>query len=254
MQYSNQLKRLISKKQLTSSQWSGHVQTISNFMLHNSKFIGNPNFDAISEEDLGLLFQITDELFFDGLVGPLCEQTASRPLAFRLSKRMTSTGGMTTMFKERQQTNFEIAIATTPLYKSFVLNSKAKVGGLACQSRLEALQRIMQHEMIHLIELLLWKDSDCSRRRFKRMVRQFFGHIESNHQLATPVEIASQRFGIQTGNWVLFRHNGIQKKGFVNRITKRASVLVPDAKGTKYSDGKKYQKYYIPLDRLIRAA
>ena len=34
------------------------------------------------------------------------------------------------------------------------------------------------------------------------------------------------------------------------RITRRATVLVESPEGQHYSDGKRYQKFYVPLDML----
>ena len=52
---------------------------------------------------------------------------------------------------------FEIAIGTTPLFHTFRENQPSFVGGRKCHNRLDALQRIMEHEMIHLTEMLIWK-------------------------------------------------------------------------------------------------
>ena len=38
----------------------------------------------------------------------------------------------------------------------------------------------------------------------------------------------------------------------VNRITRRATILVEHPKGQSYSDGKRYLKFYIPLPLLRR--
>jgi hypothetical protein len=35
--------------------------------------------------------------------------------------------------------------------------------------------------------------------------------------------------------------------GRVNRITKRATVLVEDPDGVKYSNGLRYRTYYVPI-------
>jgi hypothetical protein len=226
-------------------------------MLTNSRFVRRGNFKDICSSDLGLLFQITDEYFFDGEVARLCEQQAERPLTFRLSTRMTSAGGMTTMqtsnHRRNPTTEFEIAIATTPLFATFGDEPTAVVSGVVCRDRLEALQRIMEHEMVHLIEMMLWKDSNCSAKPFKNIVMRFFGHTESNHQLLTPRDLARKRLGISPGDQVTFTIEGQQFKGHVNRITKRATILVPTPRGTLYDDGRKYQKYYVPLYRLERA-
>jgi hypothetical protein len=36
----------------------------------------------------------------------------------------------------------------------------------------------------------------------------------------------------------------------VNRVTKRATVLVPDPAGLEFSDGTRYRPYYVPLSLL----
>ncbi len=226
-------------------------------MLANSRYVRSGNFQDICNSDLGMLFQITDEHFFEGCVGRLCESQADRPLSFRLSTRMTSAGGMTTMqtLSERnhKKKEFEIAIATTPLFATFSEDSSAIVSGLVCHNRLEALQRIMEHEMVHLIEMLLWNDSNCAARQFKGIVDRFFGHTESNHQLLTPRDLARKRLGISPGDKVTFTMEGRRLQGHVNRITKRATILVLDPRGTLYDDGRKYHKYYVPLQKLKRA-
>ena len=131
---------------------------VHEFMLRNSESIRRPNFEQLSCADLGLLFQVTDEQFFQGKLCRACETTA-RPLKFRLSRRMTTSGGMTTMQQVAHDAkDFEIAIATTPLFQSFQRNESSKVGGRVCRNRLQALQRIMEHEMIHLAEMLVWDE------------------------------------------------------------------------------------------------
>jgi len=261
----SELMYLVQRRKLTESERIGTSQLVYNYMLTNSLHVRSGNFKDICNADLGLLFQITDEQYFDGKVARLCEQTADRPLSFRLSTRMTTSGGMKTMLtlRERNQrkTEFEIAIATTPLFATFGdegrnggdAESNAIVSGLTCHNRLEALQRIMEHEMVHLIEMLIWNDSNCSARPFKKIVNRFFGHTESNHRMLTPSDLARKRLGISTGDLVVFRVEGRELKGHVNRITKRATILVPDPRGTTYDDGKKYQKYYVPIQKLKRA-
>lgn len=227
---------------------------VHEFMLRNSESIRRPNFEQLSCADLGLLFQVTDEQFFQGKLCRACETTA-RPLKFRLSRRMTTSGGMTTMQQVAHDAkDFEIAIATTPLFQSFQRNESSKVGGRVCRNRLEALQRIMEHEMIHLAEMLVWDDSNCSAQRFKSISRRFFGHTESNHQLLTPRDIAKSKYKINTGDHVAFNLDGSILNGVVNRITKRATVLVFDHRGTLYTDGKRYLKYYVPVCQLKKVA
>ena len=125
--------------------------------------------------------------------------------------------------------------------------------GIVCRDRLDALQRVMEHEIVHLVEMLLWDESSCSRSRFHSITRRFFGHTENKHKLITPREKAQVRFGIEPGMKVRFRHDGIEHRGIVNRVNKRATVLVEDRRGVPYSDGKRYAKFYVPV-QLLEAA
>ena len=161
----SQLLNIVNQRHLTGVQREDRRKLVFQHLIRNSKLIGSGNFAAISSEDLGTLFHAIDENYFDGTVSALCEETAASPLKFRLSTRMTSSGGMTTMHRQTgfgRRKKYEIAVATTPLFETFKLDSSARVGGLECRNRLEALQRIMEHELIHLIEMLLWEHSNCS--------------------------------------------------------------------------------------------
>lgn len=229
---------------------------IRDHLLLNSSRLKTENFSVISPSDLGMLFQLTDEVFFEGELASFVEANFRKPLTFRLSTRMTKAGGTTTMFRNGshwKDTEFEIAVATTPLFNSFGSEAVAKVGGVDCHSRLEALQRIMEHEIIHLVELLGTGDSSCQAKPFRSLVRSYFGHLESNHQLLTPADVARKKLGIRCGDKVVFQVGGESRRGVVNRITKRATVLVKDPTGEKYCDGICYAKYYVPLPALKRA-
>ena len=157
----NNLQQLVQTKTLARDRQQRLSEEIYQHVIANSESITKPNFTSISPADLGLLFQINDELFFGGMVGRCCEQKAERPLSFRLSTRMTDAGGTTTMFragtKRKPKFEYEIAIATTPLFGTFSKKAGARpsvVGGLPCRDRVEALQRIMEHEMVHLLSLI----------------------------------------------------------------------------------------------------
>lgn len=58
------------------------------------------------------------------------------------------------------------------------------------------------------------------------------------------------KFGIKSGMVVRFKFDGVEHKGVVNRVNKRATVLVQDRRGERYSDGKHYAKYYVPVQML----
>jgi hypothetical protein len=108
----------------------------------------------------------------------------------------------------------------------------------------------MEHELVHLIEMVLWDKSSCSQGRFHSITRRFFGHTENMHQLIAPKERAIVKFGIKPGMKVRFRFDGEECTGIVNRISKRATVLVEDDRGQRYTNGKHYAKFYVPVQSL----
>src|ERR1039458_2851056 len=92
--------------------------------------------------------------------------------------RMTRAGGSTTRLRERNGVeSFQIAVAAGVLFEGFgVGDRRITVCGLECEDRLAALQRIFEHEMVHLVELLCWNRSDCAAARFQDIARRLFLH------------------------------------------------------------------------------
>ena len=113
--------------------------------------------------------------------------------------------------------------------------------------------RIMEHECVHLCELLCWDASSCRQERFQGIAHRVFGHTDFRHALVTPQEHAS-KLGILPGTAVSFEFEGKRLHGIVNRITRRATVLVPDSAGERFSDGRSYHRYYVPIQLLESSA
>lgn len=224
--------------------------------LRESPQVKQLNFDTILPGDLALLFQLYDDDFFAGYLAQLLAAKASAPLGFRLSSAMTRAGGKTSWtsysrFLAPRKTKYEIAISSRLLFMTFQTHHRPViVSGCLCENRLEALQRIMEHEIIHLAELLTWGKSSCSGPQFKRLAAQIFGHTGTKHDLITPREAAVTQHGIKIGSPVTFDFKGRRFVGRVNRIRLRATVLVEAENGIKYTDGKCYHKYLLPLPKL----
>jgi hypothetical protein len=141
------------------------------------------------------------------------------------------------------------------LFQTFSdLQRPIRVTGLLCANRLQAMQRILEHELIHLTEMLVWNHSCCSASRFQGIANRLFGHTEHKHDLVTQKERADQKFNVRVGTRVAFRHEGRVRVGTVNRITRRATVLVVDPAGQLYNDGVRYCKFYVPLSHLAPAS
>ena len=246
----------VESQTLPPEQIASRTREIYHAVLRQSQHIDDGNFSRFDTADLRLLFELYDQRFFGGSVREvLCE----RPLTFRLSSRMTRAAGKATRKELRLRgsravrTEYEIAVSTTLLLQTFQDDHRAVVmSGIECHNRLSALQRIFEHELVHLIEMLLWVKSSCSAPRFQSLANRFFGHTDHRHQLITPGERALTKFGIKPGDRVFFRFDGREYAGFVNRITRRATVLVEDRRGKRYTDGKRYAAFYIPIQKLQR--
>ncbi len=230
--------------------WTEIGQTV----LSKSKVMRNENFQVTTGTDLQRMAELYDHQFFNGHCLSLARMFG---IEFRWSKRMTSNGGKTVRYLQTnrrdktQSPRYEIVLSATLLFQTFGdLKRPVRVTGLQCENRLQAMQRILEHEMIHLAEMLVWDDSCCAATRFQTIARRFFGHTEHKHNLITQQERASEKFNVRVGSKVHFSLDGIRYSGIVNRITRRATVLVVDPQGQLYGDGRHYRKFYVPLSHL----
>lgn len=250
------LRAIVTGTKLTPEEIVARTSTVYRELLEKSRHVRSGNFQSIHPADLKRLFAAYDQVFFGQQI---TSQLGTTPLSFRLSKRLTSTAGTTTRRTLRRplrppHVEYEICISTTLLFQTFRdVDRTVTASGVACQDRVEALQRIFEHELIHLVEMLVWSDSNCSAPRFQTITRRLFGHREHTHQLITQRERAFAKFGLRVGDRVAFRMDGRHHVGIINRITRRATVLVETPAGKRYSDGKHYAKFYVPLDLLQSA-
>jgi hypothetical protein len=237
---------------------AGMARDIYQAVLHDSPHVRQGNFTSIASHDLALLFDLYDARFFAGRVRQLLD-AAGAPLSFHLSPRLTRSAGVTKRFVARRlppgvaapATRYELSLSSTLLFQTFHdVERTIRVNGLVCKDRLEAAQRVFEHELLHLIEMLVWGRSSCAAANFKALAWNFFTHTETRHDLVTPGEHARARFDVRVGDRARFDLDGQTYVGVVNRITRRATVLVESPGGARYSDGKHYRKYYVPLPLL----
>lgn len=246
-----ELTRIIRSVPFDPEKIASKSKLIAHTLCVASQWIDKPNFDCFHPRDLELLFDLYDGMFFDNQVRPSLGETL---LSFQLSNRMTSRGGKTARYGDPRTgrlVKYEITISSTLMYETeFEQGERSLVTGIECLTRLDALQRIFEHELIHLIEMSLFQNSSCAQPQFQSIAFRFFGHTDHRHQMMTPRQRARTDFGIRAGMRVRFEYADRQFEGLVNRITKRATVLVEDPEGLPYSDGKRYQKFYIPVEML----
>ncbi len=251
-----ELRELIATASYSDQQISERSSQIHTGILRDSASLDAANFNLVDSDDLASLFDRYDQLFFDQTCKRRLDELPAS-ISFRVSSRMTRAGGRTTRTGSPGQAplTFEIAVSSTLLFRTFAdVQRPIAVAGITCNSRLEAMQRIFEHELIHLIEFLVWDNSSCAGARFQDLARRFFGHNGVVHDLITPQETAMKKYGIRRGDRVAFRFENIDYAGVVNRITHRATVLVEDKHGREYRDGRRYAKFYVPLDMITRVS
>ena len=231
-------------------------QHVRQTTLDASRHIRRGDFTAFSAEDLQQLFSVYDALYFRKLCGQLIRQNGSR-LSFRVSSRMTTSGGKTTVvsrsphWQPAQGANdFEIAVSSTLLFQSnFHGEQPVFVVGLPCSDRLDALLRIFEHEIVHLIEFLVWGDSSCSPPPLpKHCSFQSLGTakvtINSPHRLNQPTVN-----GVFAWVILLDSTSGLSTRWDSSiKLRSGRRSWYPDRHGTDFDDGKKYSKYYVPID------
>lgn len=248
-----ELRTLVAETAVDDQTIAARYAGVRAAVLASSRQLRTPSFARIHTSDLRLVFEHYDAHVFGGAIAGHLGETRVR---FGLASRMTSAAGKTVRWTNRRERTgwFEIRVSRPILFGCFEDDDHRPIEccGLVCRDRLDALQRIMEHEIVHLVELLLWDRSRCARPRFQAIARRFFGHTEHTHALITPRERAFVRFGVHPGATVRFRCDGTEHTGVVNRIGQRATVLVPDRRGARYSDGRRYAKFYVPIGALER--
>ncbi|HOA35246.1 MAG TPA: hypothetical protein PKV91_04020 [Bacillota bacterium] len=221
-------------------------------LLQKSPHLSGGRITRIFQSDLKLLFDLYDRIFFHNYF----RDHFTGRLLLSFSTRMTKNAGMTVYPRNLKnlspkEERYELRISAVIFFSYDKLERDKVVNGVKTRDSLEALQLVFEHELCHLIELHCFKESSCRQERFQSLALNLFGHTESCHQLPLIPEIATAKYGLSIGDRVSFQVEGKTFDGIICRITKRATVMVPDAGGL-YRDraGKRYSKYYVPLALL----
>ena len=225
---------------------------VAEYLLARSIHVKGANLTAISDRDLQLLFEGYDKVFFANWF----KEFFPGILQFSFSRRMTKSAGKTYYPRDADPANpeslvMQVKISIDLIFAYGKLEEANQVGGLSAQNRLEALQLVLEHELVHVIEFIEFHNSSCKGKRFETIAHNLFGHTESYHRLPTNQQIARQKLGLAVGDSVSFSFQGRIMKGILNAIHKRGVVMVPDKQGA-YVDrrGQRYTKYYVPLKML----
>ena len=155
------------------------------------------NFESLNSQDTQLLFELIDRHFLLGKLSEWLTANNSR-LSVTPNAKLTSTGGRCIMQRDPitrslRTTNcvFQIDLATRVLLDTF---KKGEVchssGGVKCCSRLECLQLVLEHELVHLLVNLFCPEMPTKAGKkihhgatFRRLTQTLFGHSEVKHKL-----------------------------------------------------------------------
>lgn len=227
----------------------------SRLFMEKSSSIKTTDIKSLSVKNVELLFDLYDMVFFDFWF----RDSFKGRLKFSLSTRMTKSAGMTVCPKNIMNMKIEDAVIEIKICSDIILGygnsprNGTKVGGIQATSSLQALQLVLEHEMIHVLEFIIYGRSSCKGKRFRTMAYNIFGHTESTHSLPTPGRVAYERLDLGIGSIVSFDFKGKSLSGLVVNINKNAVVMVEDKEG-RWQDpaGNRYSKYYVPLSKLTK--
>lgn len=227
-------------------------ESIRNELFSLSKNITSGKITRISNMDLSILFQLYDKYFFNHYF----RNNFKDKIIFVLSKKLTTNAGSLSYHKNNKsfspdKITYTLKIGVNFIFKYYTLNRNKPVSGIISKDALEALQLVFEHEICHLIEYHLLNYSSCKKVFFLTISNNIFGHKETFHALPSEKEIAYKKYNLKIGDEVYFKNNNITLKGIINRITKRATVMVPDKNGIYMNkNGERFIKWYVPLSEL----
>ena len=156
---------------------------IKNIMRRNQSNLMQKHLVEIDEDDLHSLFYLYDSVFFANRINNYMN---SNNYLFNLtaSNRLKSYSGLFKVRIYRNTTKFSIEIAVKLINKQFKTDkSPVYVGGLECMDRIELLQRVLEHEISHLIEYIFFGETEDDSKRFNDILAKLWGHKESWHRL-----------------------------------------------------------------------
>lgn len=202
---------------------------------------------------VALLFEVYERMVFKGALSTLIE-AGNHTVAFSANPRLSRAGGRVLASGPRMgPRRFDVQVSSYLLARSFtdLRPGPIKINGIYARDRLTAMMLVLEHELVHLAEYLMYGMSSCSGQRFRRLAYDWFGHTEVTHSLAT-ARVELREMGLGIGSRVCFEYDGQTLRGVINRVTKRATVLVrcQPGEGALFNDGHHYCKYYVGLSSL----
>lgn len=161
-------------------------------------------------------------------------------VTFEISNKLTQVAGKCKVSGKCKP----IIRMSRPIFMNLNLekDQSTKSGGLECKSRLECLQLVLEHEIMHLVIITHYpsrkgldsKIYSSHGALFKGLVEAYFGQTQSTHQIGNIIMSDEQgdpvnRAKTSIGQMISFLHKGVLKKGVVTDIlTKNMSIIFID--------------------------
>ena len=244
---------LLVKINLSSVEINERREKVRERIIGFSNNIENGIITKISEEDLKIVFNHYDAYFLNDYFG----ENFIGKIKFSFSKRMTRSAGLTIVPKniaylKQSEETYEIKMGINFFLGYYDTSREKKVNGIVTKDALHALQLVFEHELCHVIEFYVFKNSSCKKQRFRNISKNIFGHEGVYHGLPSNSEIAKTQYGFKIGDKVSFTLGNKNIQGFISSVNKRATIMVLDKKG-RYVDtkGNKYSKYYVALNVIF---
>lgn len=163
-------------------------QTISDQVFPNNKYpvISNsPDFIAKLNE----MFRLYDYWFFGGLLAyALNKRNGS--VTFEVTPRMTSVAGSCSTLGI---CTYLIKLSSEQL-KKLTPQNLYMINGIIPQNRVEGLQLVFEHELLHMILSLFINDISGHNQLFKDIAKMLFGHTDFRHQIGREVQEGAGKY------------------------------------------------------------
>jgi len=179
----NNIKQPKKEEKETCKHYTKHIEAnlVNKYrkQIYNKFIKFNDNVLSMTSNDLYELFLEYDKVFFQGDISDYLKK-AKISLKFMTDGNHTFTTEGICLF---DNCNYSVIIPTK-FFKN--ANGSTNVAGHICKNQLECLQRVMEHEMTHLIIFIFCEDVDISKQHgkfFMKLVSDLFRHTDHRHYL-----------------------------------------------------------------------
>lgn len=214
-------------------------------------FNGDFNMEQIRKDDLRALTELYDEILLNGIIKRMFKGSKWK-LDFDISGATRSAGLCKTI-----GCSYTISISWPvfkDLFKSGSKEEHYSINGILCYNKLECLQVVLEHELMHMISdtapdipnPIPARDRVYSAHGllFKQLVMAFYGHTGVTHSLHIDQSKVSSKSDFEMGDVVNFElASGENLTGRIIKMNPVTAVILT-------AEGLKYKSSYRPLKKV----